>query len=463
MRVALLVAAVIGLLVAGAGAASAQSRSVNPPVRADAVTEVLPTGAQVVAVAIRYSHALDASTQFDSSAFDVTARIKGVEAPRTVIDVYPNTSARVDPTGNGGRSGRYLIIELDPHDANAPAQEYTEETWTVPFPLVGAYSVRQTADIVDSSGRVILSASPFAIANDGVINRIVDDFVPMSFTDSAGTTLKFRLFVPRGYRNAPDSSRTYPLVTFLHGAGETGASNLTQITANQGAVAFAKPERQRRNPSFVLAPQLPPPINDFENNNWALGAKRAAVIELIDAVAAGYPVDQDRLYLTGLSMGAFGIYAILPDHPTKFAAALPIAGREFDDDLSTVPRYKDVPLWMAHSIDDPTVSYTEGSQAIADALDAAGARVTRGTWPANLDDRAAEARARRLLRQARRDHSHTLFTSYTPGTTPVNSHQSWIPTYQNDVIIDWLYSHTRSTDAIASRHAHRSVRVAALR
>jgi predicted peptidase len=458
MRVGLLVAVLIGLLLSAGGAASAQSRPANPPVRADVITEVLPTGARVVAVAIKYSRALSSRAPFDSSAFDVTATIKGVTAPRTVLDVYPNTSAQVDATGHDGRSGRYLIVELDPNDDNAAAQEYTEETWTVPFPLVGAYSIRQTADIVDSSGQVILPASPFAIANDGVINRIVDDFVPMSFTDSAGTTLKFRLFVPRRYRNHPNDGQSYPLVTFLHGSGETGDSNLTQLTANQGGVAFAKPERQRRDPSFVLAPQLPPPIRDFDNNNWAIPATRAAVLELIDAVAASYPVNQDRLYLTGLSMGAIGIYGILPDHPTKFAAALPIAGIDPNEDPSALTRAKGVPLWLAHSIDDPTVPYIEGSLAIANALDAAGARVTRGTWPANLDDQAAEARARQLWRQARRNHSHTLLTSYTPGTTPVSGHQSWIPTYQNDVMIDWLYSHNRAEDAHVSRRPQRSAR-----
>ena len=463
MRFGCLVAAVIGLLVAGGGAASAQSPSPNPLVRADLITEVLPTGAHVVAVAIKYSRALDSRAQFNSSAFSVTATIKGVTAPRTVTDVYPNTSARVDATGHRGRSGRYLIIELDPSDANAAAQEYTEETWTVPFPLVGAYSIRQTADIVNSGGQVILPASPFAVANDGVTNRIVDDFVPMSFTDSAGTTLEFRLFVPQRYRDNPNGSPTYPLVTFLHGAGETGDSNLTQLTANQGAVAFADNERQRRNPSFVLAPQLPPPINDFENNNWAVPDTKAAVVELIDAVAASYPVNDDRLYLTGLSMGAIGILGILPDHPTKFAAALAIAGIDPNEDPSALTRAKNVPLWLAHSIDDPVVPYTEGSQAIANALEAAGARVTRGTWPANLDDQAAEARARRLWRQARRNQSHTLLTSYTPDTTPVSGHQSWIPTYQNDVMIDWLYSHKRSADASVSRRTHRSGRIAAVR
>jgi predicted peptidase len=258
MRVALFVAAVLGLLVPGGGVASAQSRSPNPPARADVITEVLPTGAHVVAVAIKYSRALDSRAQFDPSAFSVTATIKGVTAPRTVIDVYPNTSARVDATGNEGGEGRYLIIELDPNDANAAAQEYTEETWTVPFPLVGAYSVRQTADIVDSSGRVILPASPFAIANDGVINHVVDDFVPMSFTDSAGTTLEFRLFVPKGYRNNPNGSRTYPLVTFLHGAGETGEAISRRSPRTRAGSPSPRPSGNAGTPVSFSLPSFRP-------------------------------------------------------------------------------------------------------------------------------------------------------------------------------------------------------------
>ena len=432
--------------------AAARTASPNAAVRADLVTEVLPAGARVVAVAIRYARPLDVNRmQADPSAFRVTATLAGVTAPRTVLAVYPNRRARVDTGATQGRSGRYLIVELDPADPNAAAQTYTEATWTVPFPLVGAYTIRQTADIVDARGRVILPASPLAIANDGVVNRIVDRFVPMSFTDSAGTTLEFRLFLPAGYRSDPGRARTYPLVTFLHGAGETGSSNITQITANQGGVAFAKPERQRTDPSFVLAPQLPPPIRDFPNNNWALPARQNAVIELIDAIAAAYPVDQDRLYLTGLSMGAFGTYGILPNHPDKFAGAIAIAGRELNDDLARIPLFRDVPLWITHSTDDPSVSYTLGSLAIADTLEAAGAVVTRGTWPGNLADAAAEAEARALLATARRAGSHTLFTTFPAGTTPLNAHFSWIPTYLNDAMIDWLYSQERSAGDASGR------------
>ena len=100
----------------------------------------------------------------------------------------------------------------------------------------------------------------------------------------------------------------------------------------------------------------------------------------------------------------------------------------------------DVPLWATHSIDDPTVNYTTGTLALINALEAAGAPVTRGEWPGDLPDRAAEAEALRLWAQADAKDSHTLLTTYTAGTTPVNAHWSWVPTYLNDVMIDWLFS-----------------------
>lgn len=91
-------------------------------------------------------------------------------------------------------------------------------------------------------------------------------------------------------------------------------------------------------------------------------------------------------------------------------------------------------------IDDPVVNYTTGTLALINALEAAGARVTRGEWPGNLPEDAAEAEARRLWAQAEANDSHTLLTTYQAGTTPVSAHWSWVPTSLNDVKIDWLFS-----------------------
>ena len=105
---------------------------------------------------------------------------------------------------------------------------------------------------------------------------------------------------------------------------------------------------------------------------------QAALLELIDTVA-GFPIDQDRLYLTGLSMGGIGSFDILPKYPDKFAGALLIAAT---GDASRMPLMVDVPLWATHSVDDPTVNYTTGTLALINALEAAGALVTRGEWRA---------------------------------------------------------------------------------
>jgi predicted peptidase len=105
-----------------------------------------------------------------------------------------------------------------------------------------------------------------------------------------------------------------------------------------------------------------------------------------------------------------------------------------------MPLMRDVPVWATHSIDDPVVNYTTGTLALMNALDAASALVTRGQWDGNLPEREAEAEALRLWAQAEGNGSHVLFTTYTAGTTPVSAHWSWVPTYVNDVMIDWLFS-----------------------
>ena len=69
--------------------------------------------------------------------------------------------------------------------------------------------------------------------------------------------------------------------------------------------------------------------------------------------------------------------------------------------------------------------------------------MTRGEWANNAPKADFEARSRTLLRQATGAGSHVLFTSYTPGTTAGNPHLAWAQTYENDVVIDWLFAQSR--------------------
>jgi predicted peptidase len=266
-----------------------------------------------------------------------------------------------------------------------------------------------------------------------VRNPVVDDFTAGTFTDPTGYELDFRLRQPKG--NGP-----YPLVVTLHGGGEVADNNMTQLTGNRIAVTFAKPGRP---PLFVLAPQipLPRPMNGQDGTDWTDPKVQSATAALVEAFADAYPVDRTRVYLVGLSSGARGAYGLLAKYPGRYAAAVATAGWS---DVSVVDGLLDVPLWVDHAEDDPVVPYREGrfgnpgTWTLMNLVETAGTTVTRGTWPNNLPKPDFEARSRALVREARRTGSHVLFTTYPPGTTPVNPHLSWAQTYENDVVIEWL-------------------------
>ncbi|WP_210570488.1 prolyl oligopeptidase family serine peptidase [Streptomyces sp. GESEQ-4] len=405
----------------------------NPVLRTDLVTRVTPRNNWLVtAVVIQYSHRIDLrGGVIPPSAFQVKATVGGQTAARTVTRVYSTGDDR-------------LIIELDPNDSNARA------AGTDPLPLDRAYSVRQVEDVRSPGGELVLKAGPFASRNDGVINPVVDDFAAGSFTDSAGFELDFRLHRPEGFVRNPRTRKRYPLVVTLHGGGEVADNNMTQLTSNRIAVTFAKPERQRRDPAFVLSPQipLPRPMDGPDGTDWTDAKVQAALSELIDTFVSEHSrnVDTARLYLVGLSSGGRGIYSLLAKRPDVFAAALPTAGW---GETAAMEKITHIPMWADHSVDDPVVPYREGrfgkpgTWTLMNSLETAGARVTRGEWANDLPKAQFEAHSRALLREARATRSHVLFTSYAAGTTPVNPHLSWAQTYENDVVLDWLFEQSR--------------------
>ncbi len=188
----------------------------------------------------------------------------------------------------------------------------------------------------------------------------------------------FRLVEPPA--DQLDAGQRVPLVVFLHGAGERGRDNQAQI--KHFVRAAAETEFQRSHPCFVLALQCP------SQEWWAaidLAAWRAhgesphfaaqptsamqAVIQAMDQVMAGRPIDPDRVYLTGLSMGGFGSFDLAARRPEVFAAVVPICG---GGDPQTAERMCHIPFFIVHGADDPIVPVAL-SQRMRDALTAAGA------------------------------------------------------------------------------------------
>ena len=187
-------------------------------------------------------------------------------------------------------------------------------------------------------------------------------------------TLNYRILKPLNY----NPNKQYPVHLFLHGSGERGNDNSSQLT--HGGKLFLKKENREKYNSWVIFPQCskndrwPSLSSDqwdksFNNNNSKPNKSLGLVIRLMDRFIEKKQVDKQRIYLSGLSMGGMGTFEILFRRPNMFAAATPICGNGIPQ---LAKLYADkVPLWIFHGSDDNVVS-PKYSLAMAKAIIEAG-------------------------------------------------------------------------------------------
>jgi predicted peptidase len=168
---------------------------------------------------------------------------------------------------------------------------------------------------------------------------------------------------------------TYPLVIFLHGAGERGSDNRLQLLYLPELMA--SDERRAAFPCYVYAPQCRPD-RKWVDLDWSAdrstferepSTQLAVVMQTIDELVQSRPIDRRRIYLTGLSMGGYGAWDLAARRPELFAALAPVCG---GGDEATAVRLKVVPVWAFHGARD-TVVRPERSRRMIEALRTAGA------------------------------------------------------------------------------------------
>jgi predicted peptidase len=180
----------------------------------------------------------------------------------------------------------------------------------------------------------------------------------------------------------------WPVILFLHGSGERG-DDLTAVKKH-GLPKFL--DLQPDFPFIVVAPQCP-------EDEWWDSATLAA---LLDRVERRYRVDSRRIYVTGLSMGGYGTWALALHQPRRFAAIAPVCG---GGNRLLAKRIAHLPAWVFHGADDDIVPATQSEQMV------------------------------KALRAAGGNPKLTLY----PGT----GHDSWTETYANLELYEWLLRHTR--------------------
>jgi predicted peptidase len=237
---------------------------------------------------------------------------------------------------------------------------------------------------------LILGAVPMARAAD------LDKLLEKREFGSGKSVLPYRLMKPEGY----DGSKDYPLVVFLHGAGERGKDNKAQL--KHGVKDFASDAARKKHPCFLIAPQCP------SGQSWAAfrgGFAKAPttpakqVLALIAELRKEFKIDPKRIYLTGLSMGGYGTWDLLAREPGLFAAGLPVCG---GGDPATAEKIAKIPLWVFHGDKDTAVP-VERSRTMVEAVKKAG--------------------------------GEPKYTEYK-GV----GHDSWTATYKDAKVRDWLFA-----------------------
>lgn len=330
-----------------------------------AITEVFGDGIRLTAVAVEYSAPVETAT-LSSADFKVE--------DRTLVEVFASTSA--DPADRT-ESGRFVILALSPDDAAAPLarQKAQGQGNGAGSRGGGGGGPGKAGSRTSDSPAYRAPAASLVLADGGTLmtssvkNLIVDDFRQREFHDpETGDTLQYNLFVPKDY----DPGKSYPLVLFMHDAGATGDNPLATLFQGLGAIAWASPGDQARRPCFVLAPQFAEIIADDDSRTSSM---LDTTIDLIEALAGEYSIDRKRLYTTGQSGGCMMSIAMDIKYPAFFAASFLVAGQWDPALVQPLARQK---LWILVSQDDDKAF--PGQNAITEALEREGAKISRATW-----------------------------------------------------------------------------------
>lgn len=195
--------------------------------------------------------------------------------------------------------------------------------------------------------------------------------------------LDYVLYTPDAYK---DSKEDFPLIVFLHGAGERG-TDLSKVSVH-GPLQYIK--EGNKIDAVILAPQCP------EGVYW----QPHEVAALVKKVIKENRIDENRVYLTGLSMGGYGVWATGGEYPELFAAMAPVCGAIYRPIYRNISHIQEMPIWVFHGALDDVVS------------------------PANSNEMV------KTLKAAGSDVKYTVY--------PFANHNSWTETYNNPELYEWM-------------------------
>lgn len=186
--------------------------------------------------------------------------------------------------------------------------------------------------------------------------------IESKMADDAGD-VGYLMYLPQNYEE--DKEKQWPLMLFLHGRGESYGP--LSLVAKWGPPMFA--ERGDDLPFILVSPQCP------GDGRWSDDTRQSQLEKLLDTVTKAYRVDQDRIYLTGLSMGGYGSWTLAARSADRFAAVVPVCG---GGDIADAEKLKSLPIWVFHGDQDKAVPFSRSVEMV-DAIRGAGSTRIRFT------------------------------------------------------------------------------------
>lgn len=226
-----------------------------------------------------------------------------------------------------------------------------------------------------------------------------------------GDTLPYRILLPENF----DTNKEYPLILFLHGRGESGNNNESQL-ANGGAL-FLKEANRKNYPAIVVFPQ------NAKNSYWSnvqtvandkgrrsfyfvhsgeASPSMKMVMSLMDNLFKQYKIKRDQVYVMGLSMGGMGTFEVVNRMPNTFAAAVPICGGA---NTTTAKNLKNTAWWVFHG---------------------------------GKDDVVLPQFSENMVKAMKKNNVNVKFTLY-----PEANHNSWDAAFSEPNLLKWLFSQRR--------------------
>ena len=227
-------------------------------------------------------------------------------------------------------------------------------------------------------------------------------------------TLQYRMLLPKDF----SEDKKYPVVLFLHGAGERGSDNQKQLT--HGSKLFLDKINRGAFPAIVIFPQCPKedywananvdrssyPLNITFPKDKAPTKALSLVMNLMDDMIKKPYVETNKVYVGGLSMGGMGTFEILYRKPDMFAAAFAICGGGNTETVSAFA--KKVPMWIFHGAKDDVVTPQHSVTMVKAILDAGG------------------------------KPNFTLYAN--------DNHNSWDSAFAEPELLTWLFSNTKPNE-----------------